>query len=290
MHDGVVVIDDQDLIHWCNDSLLRIFACGRDHLIGMPLDVLIPTKRRHGHAQRLASFRNSNETSRPMMDRTNTIEGVRFDGSVVPLGISVAKVTDHSRMFCIAVVRDLSASVQYQEALKLQADHDYLTGLLNRRAFTERLADYRKRQPCGVLTIMDIDNFKQINDQHGHLIGDEVLVAMSRRLAEGVREDALIGRWGGEEFISFHPGATEQEVAAALEGLCQTVRSAPLAVGATLINLTISAGVSRITGMETFNEALARADQSLYHAKNTGRDRVVIAEQNCALSDKGDPR
>ena len=170
------------------------------------------------------------------------------------------------------------------EALELNrqlATRDMLTGLLNRRAMAELLAQELPRQRRAgtpmTLALLDIDLFKRINDQHGHHAGDVVL----RRFAELARGELRAGdalaRWGGEEFLLLMPGAARTEAAAALARLRQRIVHADFGSIAPGLQLSFSAGVSVCGDLETTEQALERADQALYRAKHAGRDRVEFA-------------
>lgn len=164
------------------------------------------------------------------------------------------------------------------------AAHDSLTGLLNRRALLERattLADSRRRRerPLG-LVLVDVDHFKRVNDLHGHAAGDEVLRAVAASLREGLRDDDLIARWGGEEFLLLLPATTLEQAQAIAERQRRAVAAlaVTLAPDAAPLQVTASFGVSAVDdGDAGFDRALERADQALYRAKAEGRDGVQVA-------------
>ncbi len=278
--DGVIVVDENHMVHWCNDAAARIFLTTRRHLLGAGMESLIPPKLRASHANSLWQFQQSSEVSRPMTSRGGIIEGLRADGSLVPLGISVARVQDKSQTFFVAVIRDATAAVQQQEELRRLANNDHLTGLLNRRAFIDRVAEVDAQGGSGgTLAIFDIDHFKRINDQYGHPVGDQVLAAFARRLDERVGQEAFTARWGGEEFISFHRDVAELTVTRAIREFSANLQSAPIDAGKVTIQLSISAGITYRPPQEPLPAALERADKFLYLAKHKGRSRLVMSEQ-----------
>jgi diguanylate cyclase (GGDEF)-like protein len=159
------------------------------------------------------------------------------------------------------------------------AQHDGLTGVLNRRAAQSRLDELfsRSRAATTPLSVffLDLDHFKAINDRYGHAAGDAVLVAVSRRIAAQLRSDDVLGRWGGEEFVVILPGAPAEAARATGERIRRAIEAEPVGVEAQLIAVTVSVGVAML-GSHNSNSAelVQRADEALYRAKEHGRNRV----------------
>jgi diguanylate cyclase (GGDEF)-like protein len=163
------------------------------------------------------------------------------------------------------------------ERLRTHAQVDGLTGLANREKLDVELARSlsladRSGQPLAVAMI-DLDHFKRINDEHGHLVGDEVLRGLASRLAQGVRAMDTVGRWGGEEFLLLCPNTDAGGALAVAEKLRSAVAAEPFAEG---VSLTISLGVAIASGKEAPDVMLDRADRALYEAKKAGRNRVML--------------
>jgi two-component system cell cycle response regulator len=165
------------------------------------------------------------------------------------------------------------------EQLEHVSRTDYLTTLHNRRHMEEHLrmltsAAKRHGFPLGVL-LVDVDHFKQINDEHGHQVGDEVLVHVAQRLRDTTRTEDALGRWGGEEFLVLLPHTGVEEARALGERLRAAVCGAPIVTPAGDVTVTVSIGgaVAVATGGE---ELLRLADDRLYAAKAAGRDQVLI--------------
>lgn len=157
---------------------------------------------------------------------------------------------------------------------------DGLTGLLNRRAVEEalqaQLADaVRHDLPLSVLMI-DLDEFKRVNDTHGHAAGDGVLVEVARRLRAGLREADVIGRWGGEEFLAVLPGTTSEAALVLAERLCLGTAVAPVLLPNGLA-LPVAVSIGSCGDTRDEDALLRRADEALYRAKATGRGRAVTA-------------
>ena len=171
-----------------------------------------------------------------------------------------------------------------QELTEL-ASHDALTGLLNRRAIMEALPKEIKRierlRQALCVGMCDIDHFKQINDTYGHLVGDEVLKEVTKRMQEALRDHDLLGRYGGEEFLVITPVENAKHGIIAYERICQTVSALPIEVDELSISITVSCGVTRYSPKndeKNIAKLIARADAALYQAKDAGRDRVIFKQ------------
>jgi two-component system cell cycle response regulator len=152
---------------------------------------------------------------------------------------------------------------------------DALTGLSNRRAILAQLAGMvsgarRHGHPLSI-AVLDLDNFKGINDSHGHKMGDEVLVAAAHAMGTHMRAEDQLGRLGGEEFLVLLPDTDGEAAGHMAERVRAAVAAAPTPVG-----ITVSIGIATWTG-ETADDFLHRADAALYAAKDAGRNRVMAA-------------
>lgn len=159
------------------------------------------------------------------------------------------------------------------------ARRDALTGLPNRRAFDEAFGNRREREGPFCLAVCDIDRFKRINDAHGHPVGDRVLSAVGRTLAEHC-EGHLVVRHGGEEFAVLLHGIDLADAAAHLDGVRDAIATKRFRIRESdqpLDQVTLSIGVTAVHAREDVATAFDRADRLLYTAKSEGRDRVCAA-------------
>jgi two-component system, cell cycle response regulator len=177
---------------------------------------------------------------------------------------------------------DLQAELnKAREALAYEATHDSLTGALNRRPIYEVLSHEfsraRRKTSSFSICLCDIDFFKQINDKHGHLAGDDVLKGLVRTLQSNIRDYDMVGRYGGEEFLVIAPNPHEVQDNLLFERLRSVVADAKFPTQTGNISVTISAGVARFREETSIDELIAVADEALYGAKAGGRNRVVHA-------------
>lgn len=170
---------------------------------------------------------------------------------------------------------------QYHEAVYQMMTIDALTEMHNRRFFEdsfrrEMLRAVRRRRSL-MLLLLDIDHFKRINDEYGHLVGDEVLRALSARLRARVRGDEILARFGGEEFAIALPEVSVESGVAVAEEFRRLACESPIETSRGPVNVTLSIGAAHFDGQSraTGEELLQRADEKLYAAKRAGRNRVM---------------
>ncbi|MCW2973506.1 MAG: diguanylate cyclase [Thermoleophilia bacterium] len=178
-------------------------------------------------------------------------------------------------------------NARLHERLRLQATRDGLTGLPNHRSLqdelTKRLAEaYAGDMPVGI-AMMDIDNFKRVNDTYGHPIGDEAIKAIGKTLSHGIGGMGMVGRYGGEEFVVIMPGCDSDTAMRIADRLREDIThiEVPLDDGG-ILKLTASFGVANVDqqhpGTRVDNaELLHQADAGMYNAKRTGKNRVELA-------------
>lgn len=180
------------------------------------------------------------------------------------------------------------------ERLKKLVYEDELTKILNRRGFF-KLAEplfkeikfiksnpnRRKNLKITNLSVLllDIDNFKKINDTYGHLVGDKALVTVASLIKERLRDIDLIGRYGGEEIVIFLLGANKNSAYNVAEEIREKIFSTPIKVKSNKkINISVSIGVAELTKEKKLEELIKKADQAMYRAKKSGKNKTVIAD------------
>jgi diguanylate cyclase (GGDEF)-like protein len=200
------------------------------------------------------------------------------------LRLSFVRNRRHQLIGKTIVFNDITAQVLMLDKLKTLATTDYLTNIFNRGYFLDLSQlkisqDAQEQQPVSVILI-DIDNFKQINDTHGHKAGDLTLKAVVEVCNNNLRTADLFGRYGGEEFAIFLPETTPETAFKIAERLRKKIASIVVPLDNTEITVTASFGAAGVeqTANISLNELLKKADRALYSAKKAGRNRVVLAE------------
>ena len=176
------------------------------------------------------------------------------------------------------LINPLRNAITHYEALHA-ALHDPLTRLLNRGSLNNTLQRemkmYERSQSPLSLIVMDIDDFKQINDQSGHLVGDDVLRAVADIISQTIRETDVAFRIGGEEFLVLMTNTDINGANILAERLREQVESCHISHKGQNVNFTVSLGIAQYRQNETQHELIARADQAMYQAKRTGKNKVI---------------
>jgi diguanylate cyclase (GGDEF)-like protein/PAS domain S-box-containing protein len=171
--------------------------------------------------------------------------------------------------------------VEEKSALQELATRDPLTGLYNRRSlddtFPRELARAKRDEKPLAIIMLDLDHFKQINDQYGHTAGDTVLVALAELLKKGARESDLICRYGGEEFMAIMPNMSPGQAWERVEAWRKQLEEMQVVSGDDVIHVTLSAGIAIFPQHGGTADVLCtRADEMLYKSKQEGRNRVTL--------------
>lgn len=200
-----------------------------------------------------------------ILQREKTL-GERFDKHLRQLE-KITRISDRYQ----TVLRETNLELEQASYM------DALTGLPNRRKMLRRLkTEFESHQGTMSLAMIDIDHFKHINDEFGHLIGDDVLVSVGNLIEHTVGELGHIARWGGEEFLVAFSQVESVAVECCLKKLADVVRNARFDSGqAGPIRVTISIGKTTFQTGDSIDSLITRADDALYRAKNSGRDKVV---------------
>jgi diguanylate cyclase (GGDEF)-like protein/PAS domain S-box-containing protein len=277
--DIIIVIDEHGLIKYGTPSLERALGGPMPDVIGTPLSdllheddvsdaesVLAGLAVRTAHAQSLADWRLRND-----------------DGSYVSFEVLSSNLLDDPSVAGIVLtMRDVSERRELEQQLTHQAFHDALTGLANRALFRDRaeqaLARAERLGTVVAIVMLDIDDFKVINDTRGHGAGDELLIAVARRLCNNLRAGATVARLGGDEFAILVEDIADVSAAEAIASRTLHPFTAPFIVRDEEVHARASAGLAVSGDTEAtlnLSELLRCADLALYAAKDRGKGQLV---------------
>jgi diguanylate cyclase (GGDEF)-like protein/PAS domain S-box-containing protein len=271
--DALVAADADGRIVFVNALAEQLFGYSRAELIGQPVQTLWPERVRDRYTRNMQLYF---ATAHPMRFAVEAW-GVRKDGSEFVGEMSWGIVQTASGPLLLAVGRDVSERRAAEARMRHAAVHDPLTGLANRTLLRDRLdhalaRSQREGGATGVLFI-DLDNFKQVNDAHGHAAGDSVLSELGRRLLATVRPADTVARIGGDEFVVVCE-EIDRHTALALGRRLQDAIQAPLDIRGSPYALSASIGVA--LGHSDGDALVASADAAVYRAKARGGGRVEM--------------
>lgn len=280
--DAIIVADADGLITIANEETERLFGYPREQLIGQPVELLVPVRLRDRHHGHRSDFMDRH--ARRPMGSQRTLFGLRKDGTEFPIEVSLGPLDDDGEQLVAAIVRDVSERHRLEAELRQLADHDALTGLFNRRRFSAELdrhladvaAAAHGARMHSALLLIDLDNFKYVNDTLGHNAGDAVIRAAGELLRGLVRGGDVIARLGGDEFVVLLPGTgvegAERLAQRVLAEFEQASAGGDTSVTASIGVTTIGARTTAATG----EQLLAEADIAMYASKDAGRNRVAL--------------
>ena len=205
----------------------------------------------------------------------------RSDGSRFPVEYIRTPIRENGGppTGAVRTFNDVTERRRFESQLKFLADHDALTGLFNRRRFEEELerqVNYSQRYGGGAALVLDLDNFKYVNDTLGHQAGDELIRNIAALLRQRLRPTDVLARLGGDEFAVLLPQAGRQQAEKVARELLEAVRSNTTAVADQPIRVTTSVGITVLGQQQmTAEEALVEADIAMYQAKEAGRDGIA---------------
>lgn len=277
-HDLITLLDNNEQIMYISPSHKRILGFSQQELIGKHyLQTVYPEDRRLVEEKIKLAIRSNSSFKIQFQKMHKTKKWIFVEVSGTP-------VYDEQRQFVhmVLVTRDITKQKEYESKLEYLAHHDTLTGLPNRYHFNEALkkaiTQYEKQKEGLAILMVDIDNFKDINDQLGHDVGDMVIEQFGKRLAGCLWGDDLGARLGGDEFAIILSGISKQNDAVNIaKRIHQEITSKPFSVEEQEIPVTISIGIALVSADKINELALMKiADMALYEAKNSGKNGMRI--------------
>lgn len=270
----IVAFDPDGIITIWNKAAEQTFGWTAGEVIGHPHPIVPQDKQHEFKAMRARAMRGESFTDTEARRR-------RRDGSLIDIRISTAPLRDaDGRVIGImSVLEDITERKKSERRLAYLATHDPLTGLANRRSLEDvlkRAVAKARRGRSSSLILMDVDNFKIINDTLGHWAGDRALIVLTEFLSRDLRVEDLMARLGGDEFGVLLEGAGLDEARIIAERMCAAMDDFRLEIGGRTFRLGLSMGLMPIDGTMGLAAVLSQADAAMYRAKEAGRRRVVL--------------
>lgn len=270
--EGILTLDQNGHIIRINMAIETMFGYKVEEANNLPFSKLITSDRANRLLRPDGSFFPISGLE---------LEAQHKNGITFPILLSISSFKHRDKRYFTAIIQDIRERVMFEKRLARLAYYDALTGLPNRRLFHDRLSQAIERAKrngklVGIL-FLDLDHFKDINDTLGHLLGDQLLQEVSKRLSNLMRKEDTIARMGGDEFISILEGLNDKQDAEKLIQKILDVISVPIKLGLQDIYITGSVGVTFYPIDENDVEKLImNADMAMYRAKSKGRNTFEI--------------
>ncbi len=292
MYEGVYFVDTERTITFWNKGAERISGYKAKEILGKQcFDNIL----NHVNSKGCQLCMNSCPLQQTIYDgvmREVPVYLHHKDGHRVPVSIRTIPLFEGQEVIgAVEVFTDESEHfdrLQDLKELRELALKDQLTELPNRRYLdnflAERWREYESLEiPFGMI-FMDIDHFKEVNDTHGHDVGDEVLKMVGKSTRAALRRGDLVGRWGGEEFIIVVSAGEEEELRSVAEKVRMLIESSTLSYGGNELKVTVSLGATLPFVEDDVTTMIKRADEKMYESKKNGRNQVTIAiETACPI-------
>lgn len=281
MDDVVWVMNSEGGFVYVSPSVAKLRGFSVEEVMQQTFEELICEGSREDVINAMAASIETVQRGETPMMKIVRVEQPCKDGSTVWTEVNSRLVVDKEtgEMRFIGLTRDITQNVAYEKELEKMAATDRLTNLYNRHKIdtmlqvNKDLAD-RYGTAFGIV-LLDIDHFKQVNDTHGHHIGDVTLQTFASILRNNSRKSDIVGRWGGEEFIIIVPHATKESIMRFAENLRAKIEQTRFEV---VNHVTASMGVALHAKHDSTETIVARADEALYSSKENGRNRVTFLD------------
>jgi diguanylate cyclase (GGDEF)-like protein/PAS domain S-box-containing protein len=276
--DAILLVDDRGAVAWANAAAERLFGYSARELGGRLFSSLLAEPFAGEYEEVLRSFGAGEPVS--ILGERREVVGVRPDVSGMPIELSLSEVRVGQVRSLTAVARDIRERKLAEGRLRIRADQDGLTELVNRigfeRAISEHVVHSARYGSAGSVIALGIDNFKYVNESLGADAGDEMLVTLAELLQRRLRKTDILARVGGDIFGILIHGTGVTKALAVADELLGIARRHGFVIRGEGIRITASAGVTSVEGRSaTGAELLAEAEAAMHMAKESGRDRVI---------------
>lgn len=277
---GVISTDQNGFVRYMNDAACRITQWSKKEGLGKSLDTVLHIVNDQ-QDERIRCSCVGSEKENTVVKFSQQEELVTKGGQKIAVAGSIKYIASVSKfgLGCVAMFSDVTQGRQHEREMQWHATHDLLTGLPNRALLADRfkqaLFSAKRHKNLLAVCVLDLDDFKPVNDSYGHEVGDELLIAVAARLKQSIRQDDTVARLGGDEFVILMGDINDKnELHQALLRL-RTLISEPYLVNGINVDISCSIGVALYPEEDVDTDTLLRhADQAMFVAKQAGRNRI----------------
>jgi diguanylate cyclase (GGDEF)-like protein/PAS domain S-box-containing protein len=283
-NDAIYTIDRELRVLSWNPGAERLYGYSAEEMLGQTVDLLYPEG--HGDRPRLEGQERLERLTTGEYD-SHEYETVRRrkDGTCIQVAATTSTVRDHQGELIgfVGWVRDITERRRNEAQLAYLANHDPLTGLFNRSRFEEELAAVaaraRQQNHQVAILMLDLDNFKYVNETYGHKGGDELAISIAKVLKDRLRPIDVLARFGGDEYGVLVADTTPEAAGELAETLLTAVREHSIEINGRALHVTASVGVVVFDGIEAeIAELLADGERAMYQSKESGRNRATVLQ------------
>jgi diguanylate cyclase (GGDEF)-like protein/PAS domain S-box-containing protein len=283
--EGICGLDAAGIVTFANPAAADLLACPREELLGSRFHDVIHPEAPHSDGHDAAKCPIQIALLENVCSHSDSEAFARADASSFPAEFSITPYAGGKAEGAVVTFKDITERKRSEQRLQYLADHDVLTGLHNRRRFGEELSQQiaicERLHVTSALLVLDIDNFKFINDALGHQAGDELIRSLARQLKGRIRRTDFVARLGGDEFALLLTGTDTEEALEVANELLGMVRSNRVLARDKPVQVTTSIGIAMLDAQNVSAERLLmEADVAMYEAKGSGRDRVVLSTRD----------
>lgn len=277
--DSIITINGDGIVVELNPATEKIFGYSRAEMLGHSLaELIIPKDMRENHSQGLARAIATGNSA--MLDKVIEMKATRANGREFPVELVISRLDLPDGPLFTGHIRDITQRKLSEKQLRHYATHDALTGAANRVLLLERLRGaitsraWKKEYQFAVMYV-DVDGFKAVNDEYGHEVGDLLLVTVADRIRHCLRENDLLSRIGGDEFVILLDGLVDESEAKAIAERIKIQMSEPYQIESHQLKLTVSYGLAACSrGSVTPEDLIREADLRMYATRKEGRVSV----------------
>lgn len=278
VYEAILTIDESGIVQSYNKAAERIFGYTATEVMGRNVKMLMPDPYANAHDGYLSRYLS--ERIPHIIGIGRKVEGIRKNGQIFPMRLSVTEVQRNTGSLFIGLVSDISAEETARQHIEFLAWHDALTGLPNRASFNNVLDETLRQAGMHALLFIDLDGFKPINDTLGHEAGDEALKIVANRLRNHLASTDFVARLGGDEFVAIVHKLSDRATASAIAQRLLSALAQPMTLLGKPGRISASIGIAIVPEHGTnANDILTTADNAMYIAKRSGKGIAVVAEQ-----------